>query len=175
MKTALTDAQYQELFDSYERSVFRLEQQPAYDVDFERDLFEKFVAGHPEPPDQFEEFRAWYTTIAAQTAAGISFERVRLVDDPPTAYQRWTRYMDGWNIRAGETIHYLSRKRARRAKLTEAFEGRDFWLFDDERLVIMTFDVDHRCTSKDISTDDTDLQHARMWRDLAITTARGEN
>lgn len=171
MKIALTDEQWTEQFKTYKRSAFRLELQPAYDVGFERDLFDKFLAGCPEPPTQ-EGFRAWYAMVAEQVADGIALTRVRLVDDPPTDYQRWTRYMDRWNIEAGEVIHYLSRAAAPTG-LVEAFDGRDFWLFDDQRLVLMTFDAAHRCVLRELSTDDADLQQARSWRDLAITAARG--
>lgn len=174
MKTALSPDQFAELFDSFEHSAFRLELQAEYSVTFERDLFDKFLAGNPEPPTQ-EVFRAWYAKVADQVAAGITLERVRLVDEPPTGYQRWTRYMDRWNLEAGEKIHYLARSRAEEVGVTDAFAGRDFWLFDDQRLVTMTFDDEHRCVATELSTTETDLQRARSWRDLAIRTARGES
>lgn len=173
MRIALTDDEYFDQLATYEQSVFRLEQQPAYAVDFERDLFDKFVAGTPEPPTQ-EEFRAWYAKIRAETSAGITFERVRLFDDPPTDYQRWTRYMDRWNIEAGEVIDYLRRDHATRAGITEAFAGRDFWLLDDARLMLMSFDDEHRRSITELSTEENDVHRARSWRDLAIRTARKE-
>ena len=174
MRTALTDDQWTEQFKIYERSAFRLELQPAYDVGLERDLFDKFVAGNPEPPTQ-EGFRAWYAKVAEQAKRGITLTRVRLVDEPPTDYQRWTRYMDRWNREAGERIHYLNRSVAAAVGLTEAFGGRDFWLFDDQRLALMKFDDQHQCVQRELSTNEVDLHQARSWRDLAITTARGDN
>lgn len=175
MRKALTDDEYADEFARYSHSAFRLELRAAYAVGFERDLFDKFRAGIPEPPDQFEEFRAWYDTIREKVAAGVTFSRVRIFDTPPTDYQRWTRYMDRWNTEAGEVIHYLAREDAARARITRAFGGRDFWLFDDRRVVIMSFDTENRCIKKELSTSKSDLQRARSWRDLAITTARGDH
>jgi hypothetical protein len=175
MKTALTDDQFTQELSGYERSAFRLELQPAYTVGNERDLFDTFLAGRPELPTTREEFRAYYRQINKKTAAGIRVERVRLVDSPPTDYQRWTRYMDRWNIQAGEIIHYLDRGKAQRVGLTDAFTGRDWWLLDDSRLIRMTFDDKGRRTDTDLTTDDNELQQARSWRDLAIRTARGED
>jgi hypothetical protein len=40
---------------------------------------------------------------------------VRVVETPPTDYQRWMRWMDRWNRAAGEDIKYLSRANARKA------------------------------------------------------------
>lgn len=50
MKTALSDDQFRQELGSYERSAFRLELQRAYAVGNERDLFDAFLAGRPEPP-----------------------------------------------------------------------------------------------------------------------------
>lgn len=174
MKTALSDDQFRKELASHQRSAFRLELQPAYTVDYERDLFDSFLAGHPEPPTNRERFRAWYDQIAQQVAAGITTERVRVYDDPPTDYQRWTGYMDRWNIEAGETIHYLRRDTARQAGITDAFGGRDWWLLDNQRLLLMAYDDQGRRIDTELVTDDSEVEQARSWRDLAITTARGE-
>jgi len=174
MRTALTDGQFAQELSSYRKSAFRLELQPVYTVGSERELFETFRAGRPESPVTREGFRAYYRQVREKTDAGIRTERVRLADDPPTEYQRWIRYMDRWNIEAGEIIHYLPRATAQRVGLTGAFDGCDWWLLEDSRLIQLTFDNQGRLTSIDLTTDDTDLRQARAWRDLAIRTAREE-
>jgi hypothetical protein len=175
MSIALNDAAFARELTSYGKSAFRLELQPAYAIGNERDLYKTFLSGSPEPPTSREEFRAYYRQIKQKTAAGVVIERVRLVDDPPTDYQRWTRYMDAWNTGAGEAIHYLQRQTAARVGLTRAFAGRDWWLLDDSRLVLMSFDGSGRRTRTDLTVSSRDVQRARLWRDLAITTARGED
>jgi hypothetical protein len=175
MRTALTDEQFLDQLGRYERSAFRLELQRVYTVGYERDLFDRFLAGNPEPPTTYGRFRAWYDEVAQRTASGVITERVRLFDEPPTDYQRWTRYMDRWNLEAGEVIHYLARARALEAGLLEAFEGRDWWLLDGHRLMLMTYDNDGRRTHTELSTDDNTVQEARWWRDLAIRTAQGDD
>lgn len=174
MHATFTDEQFQTELSDFTSSAFRLELQRAYTVGDEQELFDGFLAGQPQPPDTRDDFRAYYDSIRRKTEAGITVERVRLVDSPPTDYQRWTRYMDRWNIEAGEVIHYLQRKAAKKAKVTKAFGGRDWWLLDDQRLILMTFKKGRR-TNLEITTDKNELQQARSWRDLAITTARGEN
>lgn len=174
MKTALPDDRFQRELAEFAISAFRLELQPAYAVGNERDLFDSFLAGRPEPPTHREEFRAYYRRIGEKTKAGITVERVRLVDDPPTPYQQWTRYMDRWNIEAGETIHYLPRRAAADAGVTKGFAGRDWWLLDNRRLILMTYE-DGRRTHTELTTETSELQQARSLRDLAIRTTRGES
>ncbi len=174
MTTVVVDSQANAELSRFARSAFRLELQPSYDGSGERDLFDSFLAGTPEPPDSRDDFRAYYDDIRRKTASGVTVERVRLVDTPPTDYQRWTRYMDRWNIDAGETIHYLSRTEAARCGLTTAYGGRDWWLLDDQRLYLMTF-TEGRRTQVELITKKNELKKARSWRDLAITAAQGEN
>lgn len=173
MKTALSNDQFQEQFTGLRRSAFRLEQQPSYHVGAERALFDKFVAGILEPPTEAG-FQDWYTQVRRHVDAGITYTRVRIYDEPVTDYQRWTRYMDRWNVEAGEVIHYLDRSRARAAGLTKAFNGADYWLFDDARVAVIKFDSAGRPTQTELITDEGEVMNARSWRDLAITTARKE-
>ena len=64
----------------------------------------KFLAGEPEPPTEVPVLRAWFEQVAGLTRRGRRFERVRVHEDPPPGYQRWERWIDPWNVAAGETI-----------------------------------------------------------------------
>jgi hypothetical protein len=175
MSAALTIDQFRHELAAFERTAFRLELQPSYAVDFERDQFEQFLAGHPEPPPTSEAFRAWFEQIKQQVSEGKRVERVRIVDDPPTDYQQWTRYVDRWNIAAGEAIHYLRRSRAHQVQLLPAAGEDDWWLFDEKRLVTMVFDKEGRRIHSELITEEKRVQQARQWQHLAVRSAREDN
>jgi hypothetical protein len=175
MTTALTTEQFWQQLANFERTAFRLELQPAYFVGYEREQFDKFLAGDPEPPTEQEGLRAWFEQIRRQVADGKRIERVRIVDEPPTDYQRWTRYVDKWNIDAGEVVHYLGRRRAHEIGLLPAAGKDDFWLFDDVRLMTMVFNEQGRRISSELITEGERVQQARRLQHLAVRSAREGN
>lgn len=170
MYTALTDAQWSAEIGNFKTSAFRMELQPAYSVDSERQPFEAFLAGNPQPPDR--DLRSWYAKVAKAVAAGKTIQRVRIYDDPPTDYQRWTRWMVRWNLEAGEIIDTLPRARAYDVGLLPDAGPGDWWLFDDQRLVTFNYDATGRLTGKTITTKEDLVQKAREWRHLAVRAAR---
>lgn len=178
MRRALTDGgpgtDFWQAFLEFKRSAWRFEQQPAYFIGYEHKQFDDFLAGHPKPPTENPDLGDWMKQVARQAAEGKTVGRVRILDEPPTDYQRWMLWMDRWNREAGETIQYLSRSGARRSGLLPAASGPDWWLFDDERLVLMHFDVEYRRIKVELLVDEPEVVQARRWRELAITAAREE-
>lgn len=172
MPTALTGDQLSAEVRGYSKSAFRMELQSAYAVGYERELFETFLAGNPQPPDKVESLQSWYRKVARDVAAGKTIQRVRIYDDPPTDYQRWTRWMVRWNLEAGEIIDNLSRSRAYEIGLLPDAGPGDWWLFDDARLVTITYDTDHQSIGIELTTEENLVQQARMWRHLAVRAAR---
>lgn len=175
MRKVPTDEEFWQHLASFKQSAFRFEQQPAYDVGVERDMFDEFLAGHPKPPTENPDLWAWMTQVAQLTAEGKTMSRVRIADEPPTDYQRWSRYMDRWNREAGETIDYLSRRHAHEVGLLQSAGSADWWLFDDQTLMLMFFDEQGVRQRLEMSTDEVDLEQAQRWRDLAIRAAREEH
>lgn len=172
---ALTNDQFWQQLATWTVSAFRFEQQPAYAVDYERDLYDLFLAGTPEPPTKSEALRGWLIQVKQHTSKGKRIERVRIIDEPPTDYQRWTAWMDRWNREAGEIIHYLTRRKARVAQLLPAAGDTDWWLLDDERLMTMAYNDEGRRIGTHLTTEEAAVQQARLWRDLAVRTARGDD
>jgi hypothetical protein len=166
--TPLTEAEFAAALATFERTAFRLELQPAYDEPYERDTVARFLTGHPQDPTDVPELAAWFDQIADLTSQGRTVERVRVHDDPPTAYQRWETWIDRWNRDAGETIHYLRRDQAHMIGLLPAAGPHDWWLLDNDRLIVMTFDVDGRSLGDFLHSDPYAVEQARTWRDLAI-------
>jgi hypothetical protein len=76
--------------------------------------------------------------------------------------------MDRWNFAAGERICYLSRKDAHRVGLLPAAGPHDWWLLDDNRLIVMTFNHDGEWISNELDTDPNATARARAWRNLAV-------
>lgn len=175
MRTTISDEEYWRQLAGYERTAWRFEQQPAYYVGYEREQFDRFLAGTPEPPDQVDDLRDWFAQIRQQVAEGKSIGRVRIVDEPITDYQRWMQWMDGWNRGAGETIQYLSRRGAQEAGILPAAGDTDWWLFDDERLMLMHFDGEYRRIKVELLVDEPEIAKARTLRELAIRASREES
>lgn len=61
-------------------------------------------------------------------ARGVKVWRARVVSEPVTAYIRFEHALTDANLRAGEQVRWLSRRRAS----TLALPGNGFWLIDDQ-------------------------------------------
>lgn len=182
MASDISPAEFAAQLRSFRRTAFRLELQPSYAQPYEAASIAAFDAAQPQDPLQVREFAAWFEQVRALTREGRRMARVRVHEDPPTAYQRWERWLDSQlNTPAGEDIRYLTRPRAHEIGLLPAAGDVDWWLLDDERLITMTYDGDRRC-SYALELDPEYLARARVWRDLAVrhgvsdaAAARGEH
>jgi hypothetical protein len=174
MRRVLTDGDFGTEFwqqlATYRHTAWRWENQPVYTITDERANFEAFLAGHPADPMEDPYLSPWMRQVAEQTAGGRRIGRVRVVEEPPTEYQRWELWLDRWNTAAGERIDYLTRSRAD-ALGTTPFGDCDWWLFDDERLMVMHFDAAGRRVHVELSNEERDLAPARRWRGRVLDVA----
>lgn len=152
-------------FHSFRYEAFRLEVQPAYLVDVEADAFADFLRGEPRPGVEYDYYQPWLDQIRAVTAEGRRVARVRVLQDPPTDYQRFELYMARWAIDAGEVLGCISWREAKAAGLPL---DRDWWLFDEARLAASRFDSDGRPLGSDVTDDPKIVERYRTWRDLAV-------
>jgi hypothetical protein len=159
-----------ELLRSFRRSAFRLETRSTYALGYEQADFDRFLAGSPVPPTELDWWRPWLEEIGRLTAEGKMVSRVRVLDDPPSDYQRWEMWAAPWHSRAGERIGYVSRREARLAGLP-AWTGNDWWLLDDERVIHMQFTDDGAMEKRTISDDPGTVARYIEWRDLAVRIA----
>lgn len=164
----LGDAEFGEALHEFEHTAFRIELQENYLEAEEAGLFAAFLRGEPESPTTVSELRQWYEQIAAHVQQGKRVERVRVHQDPPTDYQRFERWLDRWNLQAGETMRYLTRQRAHEIGLLPAVGNTDWWLLDSSRLIVMRFDGEGHRIQNELITDPTVVIKACMWRDLAV-------
>lgn len=130
--------------------------------------FEQFLAGQPVPPPEVSWWRPWLDMICVMTQEGKRIGRVRILAEPPSDYQRWELWAAHWHTQAGEQIGYLSRSRAAAAGLPT---GHDWWLLDEQTVIIMRFDDVGRIASKELVADPSIVAQHREWRDLAVRHA----
>jgi hypothetical protein len=128
------------LFVTFRHSAFRLETLPAYAVAEETESFTAWKEGQPPPAWNTE--RLWLKVVAEATAAGKFMQRVRVVRQPLTDYQRFS-FDWGYpgNVEAGEDIRILELGRDETLPwIPDPEAGHDFWCFDAVTVVRMEYD-----------------------------------
>lgn len=148
----MTPEDFDALFDRFRATVVRLESLPAYSVGgAEADRIDAWRRGEPRP-ERSVRTSPWLARIAVTTAtAGKTWGRVRVLDDPPTDYQRYQLSSYVESQAAGEAVTVVERGDV-------GFElGPDFWLFDagtdDAYAAVMNYDADGRWMGVDLVTD----------------------
>ncbi len=164
MGKRLTGDDFNNLFGYFTDTAFRLEVQPVYTVAEERQSFEEFLAGEPRPVTEFAFYATWLDRIRTATAQGRRVERVRILEEPPTDYQRWEMWSGQYNLAAGEVIRYISRSRAVEIGLPVID---DWWLFDGRDLAVMRFGEHGEPMGGEVTSDPEIVARHRAWWDLA--------
>jgi hypothetical protein len=168
MGTALTDDDFRDLLRSFRRTAFYFEAQETYALDYEAADLKQFIAGSPAPPPEISWWRPWLDQITELTRQGKRIVRVRIISEPPSDYQRWGLWALPWHARAGEKISYIQRSRTEEIGLPLVH---DWWLLDDERLIVMRYNDAGEVAGKSLNTDPDTIASYRMWRDLAVREA----
>lgn len=166
--TLLAETEFLDAILSYEHTAFRLELQRSYAEPHEAPQLAAFLRGDPQPGPDDPDLRDWYERVAEHTRAGARMERVRVQEDPPTGYQRFERWLDQWNIPAGEVIRYMTIPRAYEVGLLPDAGYDDWWLLDSARLIVMRFDTAGHRIANELITDPVTVLQACKWRDLAV-------
>jgi hypothetical protein len=158
--------EFEGLFTGFSESAFRLETLPAYLEPVERDALERFIAGRA-PDDSW--IQGYLQMVRAATDRGRRFERVRVLQRPPTDYQRFVMDLAArCNIPAGEQVRVLDVDEARQQGLPM---GCDFWLFDDARVAVMHFDAG-ALQGAELVTDPEPVERFVQLRRVAWQAAR---
>lgn len=164
--TVVNEEELGTLLRGFSSTAFRLEAQPSYAVTEEREALEQFSRGDPQPPSEYGWWQEWLDLVAWHTAHGRTMQRVRVTSEPPTTYQRWLAWGDRWNAKAGERISLVPRSRAVLATLPL---DADWWLFDDERVVVMRFSDSGELARTTLITDPAVVGSYRVWQAAALT------
>jgi hypothetical protein len=148
------------LFREFKHTAFRLETRRGYATDRNGAKWRRWQAGEDisvEPAND------WRRNVADQVAQGKRFERVRLVDSPPTEGQRFLLATGLGNVASGEDIRNLPRAEAERLDLPDF----DFWLFDSRVLARFVFDEQDTTLGVVLSEDPAEVLAACQARDAA--------
>lgn len=145
--------------DGFEHTAWRLETRTGYASDQAMPSYREFLrtgdtageVGHP-----------WFDNVRRMVANGKRFERVRLVDAPPTTGQRYLLACARTNVAAGEDIRYLWRSDAERYGLNLW----DFWLFDSRTVARFHFEGE-RTVGMELITEPAEVLRACQVRDTA--------
>jgi hypothetical protein len=153
----ISDDEFKGIFSSSRRA-FHLELKDSYNVADEDEPFRKWLNGEP---DSYSWRRDWLTFIREATQSGISVQRVRVASVPHTDYFRWEIALTPQNMEAGEDVRFLPRELTRDV----ALPAEDFWLFDDDKLVLSIFSADGRTGMFARETDPGIVVQYRAARD----------
>jgi hypothetical protein len=160
----LVGEDFDRLFTTFERTAFRLETRDHYAVFDEAEAYRNFLAGEPY---DLHWHQSWLAGIRDITTSGRRMQRVRLVREPPTDYQRFELAVTPTNLEAGEDIRVLPHSVADGLDLPR----HDYWLFDDTRLGIMHFDDDGLFHGVEMTEDPTTVTAHREARGRALLHA----
>jgi hypothetical protein len=148
------------LFREFRHTAWRLETRRGYASDRNNPKWQRFIAGH-DMADEAE--TAWHDNVRDQTARGKRFERVRLVDSPPSKGQQFLMATAPANVAAGEDIRNLPRTEAERLRLPDY----DFWLFDSKIVARFAFDEEDTTLGVYVTEDPAEVLAACQARDAA--------
>lgn len=127
------------LFEDFSGTAFRLETLGKYTVEGEQEDFRRFLSGDPLPPTPNEQ---WCRRIREAAAQGKDYQRIRLLPDPLTPYMKFEiDWCYLYSAEAGEKISVLLPEAPADLR-AEAIQ--DFWMFDDEQVVLLHYDDEGR-------------------------------
>lgn len=159
----MTPEDFDAHFDRFRHTVVRLETLPLYDVGgSEADRIDAWRHHRPRP-ERSVRTTPWLARIAVTTTQGKQWRRVRVLDDPPTEYQRYQLDSYVESQAAGEQIVVASRRDV-------ADTGPDFWLFDTGTpgvfAIVMRYDDEGHWIGAELTTDPAalDEMHGRAVR-----------
>ncbi|MEU6175880.1 DUF6879 family protein [Streptantibioticus parmotrematis] len=153
--------EFDALFTRFEHTAWRLESRRRYASDEATDTYAQFVRGEPVNWDGVD--AQWCAERREQSALGKRFERVRVVDDPPTPAQLYLLDNARRNSAVGEDIRNLRRADAQRLQLPEE----DFWIFDSRLVARLNFDEDDDLVSVELITEPVEVNRYAQVRDAA--------
>ncbi|MBJ7903371.1 hypothetical protein IF655_08660 [Streptomyces sp. DSM 110735] len=149
------------LFTRLEHTAWRLETRRRYASDELTDTYAQFTRG--EPVDWTGVDAEWCAERREQVGLGKRFERVRVVDRPPTAGQLYLLDNARRNSAVGEEIRNLWRDDADRAGLP----AEDFWIFDSRLVALLNFDDTDNLVGVELITEPAAVLRYVRARDAA--------
>src|SRR5205823_1912615 len=139
------------LFTSFEHTAWRLEMRGRYASDEDTETYAQFTRGEPVVWDGVNP--EWCAQRREHSGLGKRFERVRIVDNPPTTGQLYLLDNAKRNSAVGEDIRNLWRADAERLQLP----AEDFWIFDSRLVALLNFDDDDNLVDVELITEPAEV------------------
>lgn len=148
------------MFAKLKHSAWRLETRRRYASDEATDTYAQFLA---EGRVDWDLDDPWCAGRREQSALGKRFERVRILDEPPTEGQRYLLDNARRNTAVGEDIRVLTRTRADDLALPRE----DFWIFDSRVVALLHHDDTDNMTGVELITDPVQVLRYAQAREAA--------
>ncbi|MGH7882536.1 MAG: DUF6879 family protein [Candidatus Dormibacteraceae bacterium] len=169
-RRSLREEEFDELFQTFTRSVFRMETLQQYSVPQEEEALRLFRETG-QVRHRTVENSSWLALIQQTTGEGKKWQRVHVVQSPLTEYVQYElqSYRDtiavGFDTRIVDVGDH--------PELSSVNE--DFWLFDVETeaptLVLMRYDSSGHYIGAEVSDNREALARCRAQRDLALAVS----
>ncbi|QCX75080.1 hypothetical protein C9F11_06900 [Streptomyces sp. YIM 121038] len=156
----ITFDEFTSMFTTLKHSAWRLETRGRYASDEATDTYAQFLA---EGRVDWDFDDPWCRGRREQAALGKRFERVRVLDEPPTAGQLYLLDNARRNTAVGEDIRVLTRGKAVELGLPD----QDFWVFDSRAVGLLHFDDGDEITRVELITDPVQVLRYAQAREAA--------
>lgn len=152
---------FDDLFDNFGRSVFRLESRPEYDIPEEAAGIQRYRSEGSVPA----EFNAeWVEFVASACASGRLVQRLRLVSTPPTWYERFELCAGyGPALAEGEDIRVAPRP--------TDLQPDDFFCFDGRWLATLSYEDDGGFKEVHVTELGPGMAVFQRWYDVFLRSA----
>lgn len=157
----LASEEFGRLFETFERTAFRLETLEEYDIEEEREEIARFLAGEDMGPEWSD--NPW---VRSMTDKGKRVSRVHVLRSPLTDYLRYELSAYPGNIEAGEAIGIIDLSE----QTITGLPDHDFWLFDDRDVYRMHYTRAGEFVGAELLPADR-LSGYKGYRDQAVTAA----
>lgn len=148
------------MFTTVKHAAWRLETRRRYASDETSETYAEFRRTGSVTWDLND---PWCVNRREQSALGKRFERVRILDSPPTEGQRYLLDNARRNTAVGETIRTLPRATADELRLPEE----DFWIFDARVVALLRFNDADEMTGVDLITNPVEVVRYCQMREAA--------
>jgi hypothetical protein len=128
----ITEGEFSRLLESFKKSSVHLETRDSYGTTVELPYMAKWAAGEPDDLAWLDE---WCVELREHVSAGRTVQRARIVSEPLSEYQRWSRSIADPMVEAGEDIRWVPR----RLVSSIGIPGNDFYLLDNELVVFLHY------------------------------------
>jgi len=136
-------------FTNFKKEAFRLELLQKYDVEFERESFLEFLKTGKLVADKTT--NAYSELITKAKKRGAEMKRIHVIKLPLSDYLLFEIAAYKFNIDSGEKVYLLLQEDFERFRSKINY---DFWLFDDNVIFKMNYDVEGKFLGLDEVTED---------------------